>query len=82
MYEAVAAKVRSAGTPEGMIVHLALTTETGMRHIEVWDTKAQWEKFHTNTVRPAVAEVLAGYGITATGDEAVVTEIDLVDSWL
>ena len=82
MYEAVNAKVRAGGKPAGLIVHLVHATDSGMRHVEVWETKAQWEQFNNERVHPAVAEVLAGYGITATGDEAVITEIDLVDTWL
>jgi hypothetical protein len=50
--------------PAGRLVHLVTTTETGLRHLGVWQSREQWESFRDERVRPAVTAVLARLGIT------------------
>ena len=81
IYHEVAAKLGTE-KPAGLIVHLAhVQPEGGVQHIEVWETKADWERFNEQRVLPAVREVLAGRGIDA-GAAPGHTEIDLIDTWV
>jgi hypothetical protein len=41
--------------PEGLILHVAGPTDEGFRIIDVWETKAAWERFQAERVAPAVA---------------------------
>lgn len=68
--------------PSGMIVHLAIEREGGLRYVDVWEDEASWIAFRDDHVEPAVGEVLAGYGIPH--DHALVDfrEEQLVDTWL
>ena len=50
-------------TPDGLVVQLVLKKGRGLRHIQVWESKEQWEQFRDDMVRPAVNRVLAAVGI-------------------
>jgi hypothetical protein len=65
----------------GLIVHLVVPHEIGLRHIGVWDSKAAWDAFHHDHIDPAVDEVLAGYGLEPNDDLTVFEELQLVDLW-
>lgn len=66
--------------PEGLILQLVSKLDAGgLRHINVWDSKQQWERFQQERVPPAVGKVLAGLGITKAPQRPTVTEMDLVD---
>ncbi|MEY2470049.1 MAG: hypothetical protein QOF21_2747 [Actinomycetota bacterium] len=67
--------------PKGLVSHVVITQPEGLRYIDVWETKADWESFRVAKVLPAVAEVLAGYGIAHDASDAVVEEIDVIDAW-
>ncbi len=49
--------------PEGLVVHLVVESEGGLRHINVWSSQAEWERYRDERVRPAVNKVLAQAGI-------------------
>jgi hypothetical protein len=66
--------------PEGLILQLVSKLYAGgLRHITVWDSKQQWERFQQECVAPAVGRVLAGLGISEAPQRPTVTEMDLVD---
>ena len=44
-------------------MQLVVKNGRGLRHIQVWESKEQWEQFRDDTVRPAVNRVLAAVGI-------------------
>jgi hypothetical protein len=68
--------------PAGLVVHLAVKREGGLRYIDVWETEAHWDAFRNDHVEPAVEKVLAGYGIPHTHDDVVFDSLDVVDVWL
>ena len=41
--------------PEGLVVHLVLQAESGLRHIEVWDSKEAFERFQVERVAPGAS---------------------------
>jgi hypothetical protein len=57
-YDAISERVRPhADEAEGFILHAAGWTGNGFRIIEIWETRAAFERFMKNQVMPAVMEV-------------------------
>lgn len=81
--ENVYAKVKAEigeDRPEGLVAQLVSKLEGGgLRHMTVWESKEQWERFQAERVGPAVGRVLAGMGIAGAPPPPAVTELDLVD---
>ena len=46
--------------PEGLIAAVVTKTDSGLRHLDVWQSRQQWLTFRDGQVRPAVAAVLTG----------------------
>ena len=65
--------------PEGLIAAVVTKTDTGLRHLDVWQSREQWLTFRDRQVRPAVAAVLADLGIPAPAEPPQEHELDLVD---
>jgi hypothetical protein len=66
--------------PEGLILQVVSKAETGgLRHLMVWESREQWERFQATRVGPAVGRVLAGIGMTEAPPRPPVTELDLID---
>ena len=70
-----------AETPAGLITHLAVRRDGGLRYIDVWESEADWRRFREAHVEPAVGKVLAEHGLPHTHDDVVVDELDVVDVW-
>jgi hypothetical protein len=68
--------------PAGMVAHLVVQREQGLRYIDVWDTEASWRHFQDEHVEPAVGKVLAEYGIPHDHSLVSVEEINVIDAWL
>ena len=68
--------------PPGLIAHIAMKRDGGLRYVDVWETEAQWESFREDHVEPAVGKVLAGFGIPHTHDDVSIQAVDVVDVWL
>lgn len=68
--------------PTGMIVHLAVEREGGLRYVDVWEDEAAWRAFRDNHVEPAVARVLAGHGLPHDHSQVSSEELRIVDAWL
>lgn len=62
MYGAVVAEMGGV-RPKGLISHLVVRHEQGLRHYGVWESRADWERYRDGVVRPAVARVLRRVGI-------------------
>lgn len=43
--------------PQGLILHTSSKTDTGMRVIDVWESKEAYEQFERETLMPAWAEL-------------------------
>ena len=63
----------------GMLAHLVMRSESGLRHLEVWDSEAACHQFRQQRVAPAVHTVLKAAGFTEMPEEPVLEELDLVD---
>ena len=68
--------------PAGMVAHLVVQREQGLRYIDVWDNETSWRRFQAEHVEPAVSKVLAEYGIPHDHSLVSVEEIDVIDAWL
>jgi len=69
-------------TPDGMIAHVVLKREHGLRIVGVWETEAHFSKFHADHVAPAVAAMLAEDGLAAPPDGPVTESFDVLEVWL
>ena len=67
------------GKPEGLIVHLVLQADTGLRHIGVWDSRQHWQRFRDQRLQPAVHAVLTAAGFTQMPPDPPVQELKLID---
>ncbi len=45
---------------DGRLVHLTWPTADGLRVIEVWESREQYDRYGREVIEPLVAEVLAG----------------------
>ena len=48
--------------PEGLIVHLVIEQEHGLRYIDVWESQAQHQRFVDERLHPIIGDVLRGAG--------------------
>ncbi len=79
------AKVRAGlgpETPPGLVAHVVLETETGLRYVDVWERESDWTSFRDSRLEPVVRDVLASYGIEADPSHAVREPIHVIDAWL
>ena len=83
--ESIYRKVRSllpADPPKGLVAHLVIQRDNGLREVDVWDTEADWTRFRDEHVEPAVTSVLASLGIP--NDESLTSfeQVHVIDAWL
>lgn len=67
--------------PKGLVVHLVVKLDGGLRHIEVWESQEDWERFREERVEPAVGKVLAAAGLAQRPPPPVEQEMEVVDVW-
>ncbi len=65
--------------PKGLVLHLVVKREDGLRHFHVWESREQWERFQQERVAPAVNKVLAAVGVTEPPPRPEAEEMELVD---
>lgn len=83
--EAIYRQIRAllpAEAPAGLIAHVVVRRDAGLRYVDVWETEAQWRRFQEEHVEPAVSQVLGALGIPHDHSMVRVEEIDVVDVWL
>ena len=68
--------------PKGLISHVALKREGGLRYVDVWATRADWERFRDEQVDPAVGAVLASYGIPHDHSQVRFEDVEVIDAWV
>ena len=81
MYRRVKAAIGEE-RPAGLVAHLVVHVDGGLRHIGVWDSQQDWQRFHDNRVEPAVHAVLRAAGFTQMPPDPPVQELELVDVWI
>jgi hypothetical protein len=83
--EEMYAEIRAAlGTeaPSGLIAHVVIKRDAGLRYVDVWETKADWDRFREDAVEPAVDAILDRIGIPHDHSLVSIEEIDVIDTWL
>ena len=80
-YRRVAAEI-GADRPKGVITHLVVKCDGGLRHIGVWESKEDWERFRSERVGPALEKVFAAFGVADPPPPPPEQELDLVDALL
>ncbi len=78
MYRRVKSEIGDGPVP-GMVLHLVVKSDHGLRHIGVWESLADWERFRNERVQPAVGTVLAASGLTERPPTPVEQELQVVD---
>jgi hypothetical protein len=66
---------------KGLVVHLVVKLDGGLRHFNVWESKQDWERYRHERVGPAVGKVLAAAGVTQRPPEPVEQQLEVVDVW-
>lgn len=69
-----------AERPPGLIAHIAYKTESGLRYIDVWQTKDDYEAFEHNRLHPVIHPILRDM-LGFVPPEPSRTMLDLVDAW-
>ena len=78
MYAQVKAEIGEE-LPKGLILHMVIKREDGLRHFEVWESRQEWERFQQERVAPAVAKMLEAVGVTEPPPRPEAQEMELVD---
>lgn len=68
--------------PDGLIVHLAVERDAGLRYIDVWENEEAWENFRDAHVEDAVSQVLARHGIPHDHSQVSSETLRVVDAWI
>ena len=66
--------------PDGLIAHLALRIEGGLRYIDVWQSKDDLEAFVENRLHPVVHPILQEM-LGFVPPEPTHTVLDVIDAW-
>ena len=78
MYAQVKAEIGEE-QPKGLVLHMVIKREDGLRHFEVWESRQEWERFQQERVAPAVAKMLAAVGVTEPPPRPEAQEMELID---
>jgi hypothetical protein len=66
--------------PPGLIAHLAYRTESGLRYVEVWQARDDWEAFEHDRLHPVVHQLLQDM-LGFIPPEPPRTMLDVIDAW-
>jgi hypothetical protein len=78
------AKIRAllpSQPPVGLISHVVIKHEAGLRYVDVWDSQSAWRTFMDEIGEPAVEKVLAGYGLPHDHSLVHLEEVEVIDVW-
>jgi hypothetical protein len=64
---------------EGLVVQLVVKHDKGVRHIGVWNTRQDWERFRAERVQPALAKVFAASSIGQPPPRPNEHEMEIID---
>jgi len=68
--------------PKGLIAHLVIKREGGLRYVDVWETEADWDTYRWEQVEPTVDAFLGELGIPHDHSLVTLEEIEVIDTWL
>jgi heme-degrading monooxygenase HmoA len=66
--------------PPGLIAHLAWRTESGLRYVDVWQSKDDFEAFAEERLHPVVHALLES-ALGFVPPEPDHTVLDVIDAW-
>jgi len=66
--------------PPGLIAHLAWRTESGLRYVDVWSSKDDYEAFAEHRLHPVVRPILPEM-LGFVPPEPPSTVLDVIDAW-
>jgi hypothetical protein len=70
--------------PQGLIVHLAFETATGMRVVDLWESEEDFDRFTEQRLRPVMDKTLQAAGVTreslGTSDEEDLKPVEIFGS--
>ncbi len=69
-----------AERPPGLIAHIAYKTESGLRYVDVWQTKDDYDAFEHTRLHPVIHPILQDM-LGFVPPEPPRTMLDLVDAW-
>jgi hypothetical protein len=64
---------------DGLNVHLVTKIDGGLRHLNVWRTAEDWQRYQRERVAPAVRAVLSAAGVPTPGGAPIEHELHLGD---
>ena len=67
--------------PEGLITHVVVQQDSGLRYIDVWSSREHWESFRDAHVEPAVRAVLSQRGVPQDHSLVRFEPITVLDVW-
>ncbi len=68
--------------PKGLVAHLALRQQGGLRYIDVWESQADWERFRDEDLNPIVLKTMERHGIERPSVPIPMESIDVVHAWV
>ncbi len=69
-------------TPKGLVAHLAIRQQSGLRYIDVWENEADWERFRDEYVNPVVVQMMDRHGINRASQPPAQQLVDVVQAWV
>ncbi len=79
-YKRIAAEL-GPEPPQGMICHMVVAREGGLRYIDIWESHADWDRFQEERLHPVVDKVLAEAGFTTRPPEPEHELFDVRHLW-
>jgi hypothetical protein len=67
--------------PAGLIVHLVIQREHGLRYIDVWESQALHQRFVDERLHPIIGSVLRDAGFTEMPPEPESVLLDVTEVW-
>jgi hypothetical protein len=64
---------------DGLVARLVLKTDSGLRHIGVWESRQDWQRYRDERIDPALHTVLSEAGFTEMPPPPPIEELALVD---
>lgn len=67
--------------PKGLILHLAIEQEQGLRYVDVWESEEDCERFTEERLHPVVGRALASAGAPMPDTEPPRRPVNVIDLW-
>ena len=69
-------------TPPGLVAHVVIRRQQGLRYVDVWETEADWDRFRDERAEPVVDGILQELGIPHDHSLVRFEQIEVIDAWL